>query len=93
MKLGITENIKPTDFTNFMDHKFQNNTKSYRFKFQYKRKLKVKRRSNKITHLLFGHPGVCLFCVPVEELKVHALLVEDASLLPQAQEGLLLIGQ
>ena len=41
-------------------------------------------------YLLFGHPGVGLFRVTDEQLKVHALLVQDTSLLPQLVQARLL---
>ena len=43
--------------------------------------------------LLFGHPGVGLLRVPVEQLEVHALLVEDPPLLPEPEQEVLLLGQ
>ena len=45
------------------------------------------------TDLLFGHPSVSLLGVPEEQLEVHALLVQDASLFPQLQQAGLLVGQ
>ena len=42
--------------------------------------------------LLLCHPGVRLLCVPVEQLEVHALLVEHPAVLPQLEQaGLVLL--
>lgn len=43
--------------------------------------------------LLLGHPRVRLLRVAVEELQVHALLVQDAAFFPEGQEGRLLVGE
>lgn len=44
-------------------------------------------------YLLFAHPVVHLLSIPVEELKVHALLILLPAHLPQLQQRLLLLGQ
>ena len=49
--------------------------------------------SNFQTYLLLGHPCISLLGVSVEELQVHALLVQDATLLPQLVQACLLISQ
>ena len=46
-----------------------------------------------LTDLLFGHPRVGLLRVAVEQLQVHALLVEDAPLLPELEQLHLLLGE
>ncbi|GMR45925.1 hypothetical protein PMAYCL1PPCAC_16120, partial [Pristionchus mayeri] len=43
--------------------------------------------------LLLGHPVLGLVRVAVEQLQVHALLVQDATLLPQSEQSCLLLGE
>jgi len=46
-----------------------------------------------LTYFLFSHPGIGLLGITVEQLQVHALLIEDSAFFPQVKQARLLVGQ